>query len=95
MDIYIFGAIGIGAGAIMGSLARGTPLRRAVLYAACTVLGFWALEFALQRGLLGMQAVVTLLLASATLGLLSELINRRRGAARLSKADGSSDIHQR
>jgi hypothetical protein len=78
MDIYVFGAIGITAGVLTGSLARGTPWRRAALYAACTVIAFVVLEWAIQQGFVASQDVAVLLVASLASIVLYEVIQRRR-----------------
>jgi hypothetical protein len=62
----------------LGSLARGTARRRAWLYAACTALGFVALEWAIQSGFLSTQDVVALLIVSVAATVAYEVIRRRR-----------------
>jgi hypothetical protein len=78
MDIYLFGAIGIGAGALMGSLARGTPRWRAGFYAASTALGYVVLEWAIQHGVLAIQDVAVLFVVGVAAIILLALIRRTR-----------------
>jgi hypothetical protein len=78
MDVYVLGAIGIAVGVLIGSLARGTPRRRAVVYAVCTAAAFVVLEWAIQSGVVPQQSGYVLFVAGLASIVVYEVIQRRR-----------------